>query len=192
MQSLWLFIFVGLFTPGPNVIMLTTSGARFGFAPTLPHLAGVVVGVGITSGATALGLGALLQQSPELSVVLKVGCAAWILRMAYGLYRAAPPEAAAETDRPMRFTEAVLFQWINPKVWAVALSASATFTAHLSPGLAALVLGLSFSSINLMVCLFWSVFGALLAKLLQSEIAWRYFKNVMAALLAASAFLVAI
>ena len=45
-DPLYGFVFLGLFSPGPNVVLLTASGARFGFRASLPHLLGVVVGVG--------------------------------------------------------------------------------------------------------------------------------------------------
>ena len=71
------FVLVGLFTPGPNVIMLTTSGVRFGFLRSLPHLFGVVVGVGITAGVTALGVGVLVTASPILNSVLRLAAVAF-------------------------------------------------------------------------------------------------------------------
>ena len=59
-DPLYGFVFLGLFSPGPNVILITTSGARFGVVSTLPHMFGVVLGVGVTSGLTGLGIGGLL------------------------------------------------------------------------------------------------------------------------------------
>ena len=35
------FVFVMFFTPGPNNIMLMSSGLTYGFRRTLPHMAGV-------------------------------------------------------------------------------------------------------------------------------------------------------
>ena len=61
LDPLYGFVFFGLFSPGPNVILLTSSGARFGVRRTLPHLFGVVLGVGITAGLTGLGIAALLR-----------------------------------------------------------------------------------------------------------------------------------
>jgi threonine/homoserine/homoserine lactone efflux protein len=39
-----IFALVMAFTPGPNNVMLASSGARFGLARTVPHLIGVMVG----------------------------------------------------------------------------------------------------------------------------------------------------
>ena len=39
-----LFAAVMFFTPGPNNIMVMSSGLTFGFRRTLPHIAGVTIG----------------------------------------------------------------------------------------------------------------------------------------------------
>ncbi|WP_296478301.1 LysE family translocator [Roseinatronobacter sp.] len=189
---LYSFVFLGLFSPGPNVIMLTASGARFGFQRTLPHLFGVVLGVGIIAGVTALGVGALVLANPALGLVLQILAAAWILWMAWGYFNATrrPTTEAQDVGDPMTLWQGALFQWINPKVWAVAFAASAGYGAGLAPAWEAARLGLSFSSVNLGVCLFWASAGALLTGLLQSPARWRVFMRFMAALLALSAVLV--
>ncbi|MEL6642858.1 MAG: LysE family translocator [Pseudomonadota bacterium] len=189
-DPLYAFVFAGLFTPGPNVILLTASGVRFGFQRTLPHVLGVAVGVGIIAALTGLGIGALLAARPGLELVLKIAAAAWILWMAYRLFMATTQPEAKERDRPFTFVEAVLFQWINPKIWAVALAASSGYSIGLAPLPEAARLASAFSGINLVVCLFWSFAGSLLSYLLAAPRAWAIFMRIMAALLAASALMV--
>jgi threonine/homoserine/homoserine lactone efflux protein len=188
MAALIGFVFFGLFSPGPNVILLTASGARFGFRATLPHLVGVVLGVGITAFATGLGLGWLVQAVPALRIVLSLVAAGWILWMAWGLWRVGPLRRSAH-ERPMRLVEAVFFQWVNPKVWAVAVAA----TAHvhmLGPWAKATALALTFSGVNLFVCLFWAFAGSLLSTLMQDDRARMVFMRVMAVGLAVFSVLV--
>lgn len=189
-DPLYAIVFAGLFSPGPNVILLTASGARFGFRRTLPHVAGVAIGVGVTSGVTGLGIGALLLAQPGLTLVLKLGAAAWILWMAWKLATAARGPQAEARDRPFTFLQAVLFQWINPKVWAVALAAASGYAAGMGPWGEAARLATAFSGINLFVCLFWSFAGSLLSYLLGHPRAWQVFMTVMAAALALSAGMV--
>lgn len=186
LDPLYLFVFAGLFSPGPNVILITASGARFGLRATLPHIAGVVVGVGITSALTALGMGALLLAIPALKLTLQIIAAGWILWMAWKLLTSAPSQADPDA-KPFTFFEAVLFQWVNPKVWAIALAASTAYASDLPAMLEAARIGSAFSGINLFVCLFWATAGSLLAYLLTTPAAWRIFKTVMALALAASA-----
>lgn len=189
-DPLYLFVFAGLFSPGPNVILLTASGARFGFPSTFPHILGVASGVGVTSGLTGAGIGALLLQYPALTLALKLVAAAWILWMAWSLFTSTRANAKSARGRPFTFIEAVLFQWVNPKVWAVALAASSAYPSGLPPLQEALRLATAFSSLNLFVCIFWAAAGTMLAVLLSSEKAWRVFMTGMTAALALSAVMV--
>ncbi len=176
------FVFFGLFSPGPNVILITASGARFGFQRTIPHIFGVALGVGVIAFVTGIGVGALLTAMPGLTLALKIVACLWILFMAYNLWNADPAKKR-ERDRPFTFLEAVLFQWVNPKVWAVALSATA-YVATLAPLQQATGLAGTFSTINLGVCTFWAVAGSLLSYLLTNPTAWRVFMRTMAVALA--------
>ena len=185
-DPLYLFVFAGLFTPGPNVILVVTSGARFGLRPTLPHIAGIAAGVAITSAATALGIGALLLAVPALEWTLKVLSAGWILWMAWTLARSTGG-AGGGRDRPFTFVEAVLFQWVNPKIWAVALAATSGYGSDLSPLWEAARIGSAFGGINLFVCTFWTAAGTWMRFLLGTPTAWRTFTLVMASALALSA-----
>ncbi len=189
-DPLYLFVFAGLFTPGPNVILLTASGARFGLRPTIPHVLGVAAGVGITSGLTAIGIGALLLAVPTLKLALQVLAVAWILWMAWKLFRSTGVAGADTNDRPFTFIEAVLFQWVNPKIWIVGLAAVSGYGSDLPAHLEALRIGSAFSGINLAVCTFWAFAGTLLAYLLTTPRAWRVFTTGMALALAGSGIMV--
>jgi len=182
MTKLLGFVFLGLFSPGPNVILLTASGARFGFRRTVPHLVGVALGVGIIAFLTGLGLGALIAAAPKLRFALMIIASLWILWMAWKLWSATPAYSDG-SERPFTFFEAILFQWVNPKIWVVALSAS-VMVQDLSPLAQAMALGLAFSGINLCVCLFWSYAGSLLSSLLSDPAKWRVFMRGMAVALA--------
>ncbi len=188
--ALLTFVFAGLFSPGPNVVMLTASGARFGFRATVPHILGVAAGVGAIAAAAGLGVAAALQARPDLALAFKIVATLWILWLAWRTALAGRTKRAEDRGRPFRFHEAALFQWVNAKVWAVALAASAGFAAGLSPAAEATRLAAAFSGMNLFVCLFWAAAGHLLGRLLASDVAWRRFMTVMAALMAGSAALI--
>jgi threonine/homoserine/homoserine lactone efflux protein len=189
LDPLYAFVFLGLFSPGPNIILLTASGARFGFKRTFPHVLGVALGVGITAGLTAFGLGAILLALPKLFVLLKVLAALWILWIAWGLWTATP-SVVGESAAPMTFFQAVLFQWVNPKIWAIALAAVSAYSAGLTPIGEALRMASAFSGINLFVCIFWTSAGTLLTFLLTSDVAWRIFMRCMALALAAFSLMI--
>ncbi len=189
-DPLYAFVFAGLFSPGPNVVMLIASGVRFGFRATLPHILGVAAGVGITAGLTGAGLGALLLAAPVLTFALRCAAAAWILYLAWQLFRSARMAEADPDARPFTFVEAVLFQWVNPKVWAIAMAAATGYGLGGTAMSEGLRLAMAFASINLFVCLFWTITGDRLATVLHRGPIWRGFMTVMAAALAISALMV--
>ena len=189
-DPLYAFVFAGLFSPGPNVIMLTASGAQFGFRRTFPHLMGVVVGVGIIAGLTGYGVGALLGAYPQVELALRLIAAAWILWMAWQLWMSTFRPKSEQREKPFTFFQAVLFQWVNPKIWAVALTASSGYSAGLTPFGEAIRLATAFSGLNLFVRLFWTSAGSLLAYLLTRPQVWRIFMRAMALALAATAAMV--
>ena len=55
--ALVMFACVMAFTPGPNNILLAASGVNFGFARTIPHMAGVTLGFLVLLIACGAGLG---------------------------------------------------------------------------------------------------------------------------------------
>lgn len=185
-----LFTFAGLFSPGPNVVLLATSGARFGFRATVPHLLGVPVGTGIVAATTALGVGAALLAAPELKFTLQLVAAGWILYLAWRMAQAGRAGRAQDRGRPFTFVEAILFQAVNPKLWAVTLAAAAGFGVGLGPGAEVLRLFLVFCGLNLGVCLFWTTVGHGLRGFLADARRWRIFMTAMALLMAASAALI--
>ncbi len=184
--ALWLFVFLGLFSPGPNVILLTASGARFGLRRTVPHILGVAVGVGVIAAAAGAGVSVILLEFPALDLVLRVAAFCWILWLAYGLLQRKRARAGTGA-KPFTVLQAALFQWVNPKVWAVAMAAAAGYGHGQGPGAEAARLALVFTSLNLGVCLFWTAAGGLLSFLLTTPRAWRVFNATMAIFLALSA-----
>ncbi|MDE1130250.1 MAG: LysE family translocator [Ascidiaceihabitans sp.] len=185
-----LFVLVGLFSPGPNVVMLTASGARFGFRATLPHLLGVPIGTGLLGAISGLGLGTILLAAPTLKFTFQIIAALWILWLAFRTAQAGRAAKSEDRGRPFRFHEAILFQAINPKVWAIALAASAGFGIGLSTSLEAFRLFIAFSTINLAVCLFWTSIGHMLSSTLNDPKVWRIFMTTMAALMAATVVMI--
>lgn len=185
-----LFVLVGLFSPGPNVVMLTASGARFGFRATLPHLLGVPIGTGLLGAISGLGLGTILLAAPTLKFTFQIIAAIWILWLAFSTAQAGRAARSEDSGRPFQFHEAILFQAINPKVWAIALAASAGFGIGLSTSLEAFRLFITFSTINLAVCLFWTSIGHMLSSTLNDPKVWRIFMTTMAALMAATVVMI--
>jgi threonine/homoserine/homoserine lactone efflux protein len=182
------FCFVSSITPGPNNMMLLASGANFGFRRTLPHLMGVSLGFGAMVLAVGLGVGGLFVVYPALYVVLKVVGGVYMLWLAWRIATADGIGDNSGTSRPMSFWEAVAFQWVNPKAWAISLGA---ITAFVAPGeflVGVLIVTAVFATINLPCIASWAAFGVVLRRFLNKPWTLRAFNVTMAVLLVASLY----
>jgi len=182
------FAIVMFFTPGPNNIMLLSSGLTYGFRPTLPHVAGVTFGFAFMVGLVGLGLGTIFIAYPILQTILKWGGVVYLVYLAAAIAMAEPvkPEEGGRRKGPMTFFGAAMFQWINAKGWVMVIStitayaAIAAFPWNIAIQVAiGLILG-TFS------CLTWAMFGSALRPLLSSRRMVRTFNLIMAILLLAS------
>jgi len=174
-------------TPGPNNLMLLASGVNFGFIRTIPHLAGVNLGFPVMIVLVGLGVGGVFTAMPQLYTVLKVVGIAYMLWLAWKIANAGPmTKEAAAASRPMRFHEAMLFQWVNPKAWAMALTGAAIYTVPTSYFLSLVAIAGTFLVVNLPGAFAWIAFGVGLRQLLQDAKRVRIFNWTMAGLLIAS------
>lgn len=178
-------------SPGPNNVMVTASGANFGFRRTLPHMLGVALGFPLMLLSVGIGVGALLAAHPEIQTVLRVTGSVYLLYLAWRIARAGNVEMGAGKPRPMTFLEAAAFQWLNPKAWLIAAGALGTYAPSgepLAPNL--LIMGLVFIAACLPSVGFWTLIGAGMGRLLSASGSMRMFNIAMAGLLVASLALV--
>jgi threonine/homoserine/homoserine lactone efflux protein len=169
-------------TPGPNNMMLTASGANFGFSRTFPQILGILAGGFVMTAACCLGLGALFVAWPPAQAGLQVVGALYLAWLAWKLARAHP--GAADAPQPMSFGEGLLFQVVNPKGWLKAVTlASAFMPPGLSPGVAALLVSLVGLVVGLPCVCTWALFGVSIRGLLREPAFRRAFNLAMAAAL---------
>jgi len=184
-----MFATVMFFTPGPNNIMLLSSGLTYGFRPTIPHIIGITIGFAFMVGAVGLGLGTIFIAYPILQTILKYIGAAYLVYLAWHIGSAEP--SAPEQDnrgRPLTFWGAAMFQWVNAKGWVMVIgtiTAYAAIAAH--PWNIAIQVGLSLL-LGTLSCTAWALFGSALRPVLTSRRAVRAFNIVMALLLLASLY----
>jgi threonine/homoserine/homoserine lactone efflux protein len=184
-----LFAVVMFITPGPNNIMVLSSGLTYGFRRTMPHIAGITIGVAFMVATVGLGFGTVFLAYPVLQTILKYAGAAYLVYLAVMIALSGPPKPGAEDGRgPMTFWGAALFQWVNVKGWVMVIG---TITAYAA--IARFPLNVA---IQTMLCLplgvvstaLWTLFGSALRPVMTSERAVRAFNIVMALLLLASLY----
>ncbi|MEM1402779.1 MAG: LysE family translocator [Pseudomonadota bacterium] len=184
--GLVLFATASSITPGPNNLMLMASGANFGFKRTLPHLLGVELGFTLLILSVGTGIGNLLEVYPASLAALRVMCTLYIGYLAMRLANTTSMAAlTGSSAKPMTATEAVLFQWVNPKAWAMALTSVSLFVP--SPSFSAvLFVAFVFVAIGVPCVSAWTLLGEQLQKKLGNEARLRRFNAVMSLMLIAS------
>lgn len=187
LSALAAFAFVSSITPGPNNLMLMASGANFGFRRTIPHLLGVGVGFVFMIVLVGLGLVRVFDTYPQSYQLLKWFSVIYLLYLSWKIATAAPPSRQASVGNPFTFLQAALFQWVNPKAWAMALTAISVYAPTQSVE-SVLFVALVFGAINLPSVSSWTLLGQQMQHFLNGARQLRVFNFSMAILLLATLY----
>ncbi len=188
LPALLLFAVVSSGTPGPNNLMLMTSGVNFGIRRTLPHFWGVDLGFATMTLLVGLGLAEIFVRVPALLLVLKWLGAAYLLWLAWKIARSGPLKGGRVRARPLTFLQAAAFQWVNPKAWIMAVTACATYADPNRYTLSVFVIAAVFAVVTAPCSGAWVGFGAALQRWLGHPRNLAVFNYTMAALLVASLY----
>ena len=182
-SALAAFYFTMFFTPGPNNAMLTASGMKFGFIRTLPHLIGIPLGHIFQIGLTCFGLANIFLLYPQVQFYMKILCFLYLLYLGWKMIGSFSI-VRKESGRPLKFYEASLFQFINPKAWSIAITVASGFF----PTEENIIIGVSFVTITAAVICFptislWALFGSGLRKFVNEQKTKKIIEYILAVLL---------
>ena len=182
-SALATFYFTMFFTPGPNNAMLTASGMKFGFIRTLPHLIGIPIGHIIQIGLTCFGLANLFLIYPQIQFYMKILCFLYLFYLGCKMIGSFSL-IQKETGRPLKFYEASLFQFINPKAWSIAVTvASGFFPTEENIFIGVAFVTITAALIHFPTCSLWALFGSGLRKFINNEKIKKLIEYLLAALL---------
>ena len=182
-SALATFYFTMFITPGPNNAMLTASGMKFGFIKTLPHAIGIPIGHILQIGLTCFGLANLFLIYPQIQFYMKILCFLYLLYLSWKMIGSFSV-VQKETGRPLKFYEASLFQFINPKAWSIAVTvASGFFPSEENIFIGIIFVTITAAIINFPVCSLWALFGSGLRKFVNDEKIKKFIEYLLALLL---------
>lgn len=192
------FALIASVTPGPNNLLLMSSGALFGWRQTFPHLAGIQLGFSTLVTAAVFGLGTLVGRWPWLVTIVRILGASWLAWMSLRFFQAGTRRSNSEArmepaplSRPFRFFEAILFQWINPKGIIAALFSSGAYIAIAeSAWQRAIIIGGVFFTTGLVACTTWVVAGDALNRYMSAGNAASWLNGAMGLLILATALFI--
>ena len=186
------YYFVMYVTPGPNNAMVLTSGLKFGFIKTIPHISGITIGHIIQLVLVCFGLGKIFQLFPFIQAILKIVCAIYLLYLGYKIIGSFS-KIKEDDSRPLKFYEAGLFQIVNPKAWTISSMAASSFL----PRDGNLLLSIFFIAIvAFIICPLsispWATFGSAIRNLVRNNKLKALIEYLLAFLLLLTAILIVI
>ncbi len=147
LHSWWLFVVMTFFisaTPGPNMLLVMSHGARFGWRKAVMTMLGCMSALLAMVSISAAGLGALLHSFPAVFDALRYAGAAYLAYLGYRLWTAPTAAAQVEQAQPSGvqpasagalFREGLAVAASNPKA---IVFAAAFFPQFIEPGAPAL------------------------------------------------------
>lgn len=187
------FLWIAAITPGPNNMLLTASGANFGFLRSLGLLTGIMIGMQVMLLMVACGVGALILLYPSLHLLLKVAGSLYLLWLSWKIASAEYKQLDTGNTpaTQMSFWQSGLLQLINPKAWLMVLGAVASFSQAGEAWRASIIaISIGLVLVNAMSGVVWIGFGTLIGRILRSRRAWTLFNVSMGLLTAACVLLI--
>lgn len=190
--ALVVFAFISSITPGPNNLMLMTSGINFGVRRTVPHMLGVTSGFTLMIAMIGLGLMQLIQAVPGSMMVITILSGLYLLYMAWKIATTdtsqARDDVTTSRSKPFTFVQAALFQWVNPKAWTMALTAISAYAPKSQGWIGVLMVAGVFGIVNLPATGTWAVMGSKMRRFLGDPMRMKTFNIIAASLLVASLY----
>ena len=181
------FAFSTTITPGPNNVMIMSSGVNYGVRASMPHFLGICLGFPLMVLLVGFGFGVIFEKFPNLHQLIKVVGVVYLLWLAWHIASAEPKAIKRGDKKPFTFWQAALFQWVNAKAWMMASGAVAAYTTvQGNPVMEVVAITLAFLLMAFPCVGVWLLFGSLLRKVLSNSIFQRVFNITMGLILVAS------
>ncbi|MFT5676628.1 MAG: threonine/homoserine/homoserine lactone efflux protein [Paraglaciecola sp.] len=186
-SALILFTIATSITPGPNNVMIMTSGVNHGFRKSIPHLAGIDLGFPLMLIVIGLGASQIFETNPSLFLWLKIVGVVYLSYLAFKIASSPVQSFERSNSKPFTFFQAALFQWVNPKAWIMCIGAVVTYVSSDQAYFQQLfAIALIFFVFGMPCTVAWLGFGSSLKQVLSKPSYLRIFNVSMALLLLVS------
>jgi len=185
--SVLLFAASTTVTPGPNNVMIMTSGLNHGIRKSLPHLLGISIGFPIMLLLIGIGAGTLFEAIPIIHEIIKITGVLYLIYLSWLIATSPTSAMEGKASNPLSFFQAVLFQWVNPKAWVVAIGAVSAYTSLSSHFYKeVMMIAIIFFFVAIPSLSTWLFFGVGLKRILKQPFYQKAFNILMALLLVGS------
>ena len=186
------FAIMSCATPGPNTLMLATSGVNFGFRLSIPYSTGIIIGRILLQVSVIFFLGIFFTSFPNAQTALKIIGSLYLLYLSYKIATTKSINTQNNSSStPLTFTQAAFYQFLNPKVWTNTTTAASVFILdnEYFYFYAFTIIGV-FAVISLISNSIWVLFGIQLSKFVNSSLNLYIFNLTMGVLNAACIILI--
>lgn len=187
--SIATFTLSTVLSPGPNNIMLLSSGLTFGYKRTIPHMLGIMLGFPFMVLLVGLGLGIVFEKLPFILSILKIIGVAYLFWMAYKIANNSSSFDIKENEnsKPFTFLQSAAFQWVNPKAWVMAITAISIFVTSKDDAiLQVVIISFIYMLSGFVSTNAWTSGGVVLKRFIKSQSSVKKFNITMAILLIVS------
>jgi threonine/homoserine/homoserine lactone efflux protein len=172
------------FTPGPNTTLATAIAANRGLVHAMRFVCSVPVGWSALLLLCAAGVGALVVALPPLKWGIQAVGIVYLLWLAWKLAHSATLARADDSRLDIGFWQGAALQFVNIKVWLLALTIVAGWIAGRDDALSRLAVAVSVMQVFAFASnLLYASMGALLRGWLARGRRLLWFNRVMAAVL---------
>ncbi len=161
MAEMLIYIIVMSITPGPNTILSLSNAAAVGLRKGVRLNIGMLVGISIVTAAAYMASGIIYTLIPSADVFLRIPAFVYLVYLAWKTFRKGSIEDGGKTAS---FSEGLILQLVNIKVYLLALTAIATY---IMPESETLLHSVLLSALIPLICfisgLIWAAGGAMLS-----------------------------
>ena len=174
------------FSPGPNNILCSINGTRYGWAKTIPLISGMISGFFLVGFFTSLSVEFIKEQSGFLDS-MKYICCLYLLYLSYLIMKEEPGTYTENTEAlesPTQFKSGFILQFINGKVILYYIILMTVYASRLGETYSVkfgLLLGATMVGIAALST--WTTLGVFLRQYLSDEIKARRSNYILGFLL---------
>ena len=174
------------FSPGPNNILCSINGTRYGWAKTIPLISGMISGFFLVGFFTSISVEFIKEQSEFLDS-MKYICCLYLLYLSYMIVKEDPRTYTENTEAlesPTQFKSGFVLQFINGKVILYYIILMTVYASRLGETYSVkfgLLLGATIVGIAALST--WTTLGVFLRQYLSDEIKARRSNYILGFLL---------
>ncbi len=182
--TLIIFLFPLAYSPGPGNLFFAANGARFGFWGTARASVGYHIATWVVTFLIGLGFGGIATGFPEALVLVKYLGSAYVLYLAWRLFRAGVVEDVE--PKPAGFVDGVVLLVLNPKAYFIISAMFTQFIAGDDATRPALILWITtvFTLNNWIAFSLWTYAGDKLLRGFRNEARAKKLNTLFAVILA--------